>query len=677
MGNRASRVPLRVALRYALFAGLWILVSDTVLLALVKDPLAIDLWQTAKGWGFAAVTSLLLYLVLRREQRVRQQAEDALRESEAQYRDLYQDAPYAYFAVGTDGSIHLANRRAGELLGCSVEALVGRPVIDLYADTPAGKPRAEQMLARFVAGETIDSEELEMQHTDGRTVWVSLMVRPVRDAQGRVVQSRSIAIDITERVQAEAALRHSEQRYRSLFEAAPAMYVITHNQDGEPIIADCNALFLRTLGYAREEMVGSPMHDLYTPRSRAIAEQSGGYRRALEGRFGAEERELVTRGGKVVQTLTQAVPETDLEGVVYGTRVMFMDITERKRVEEALRESEARYRLLVDSSPYAIAIYQENRLVFVNPAALQLLGAETPEQLLGKPIAAVVHPDHVESARARLERMLAGEHGLYPIEGQYVRLDGSVVPVEVIAAPFAYRGKPAIQVLAADITERVQSEAQIRASLQEKVQLLRELYHRTKNNMQVISSMLALQAAFSDDEQVHQVFQDTRNRIQAMALVHEKLYQSQNLSTVNLDEYIGELAQLLVATYQVTRGKVAIVLDMERIVTLIDTAVPCGLILNELISNALKYAFPGEQSGEIRIALYRTGQDTITLQVADDGVGMAEVGDDWQPETFGLQTVKIIAEHQLQGTVTCLAGKDHRGVTWQVKFRDNLYQARV
>ena len=262
----------------------------------------------------------------------RKRAEEARRESEERFRDLYESAPNAYLSVGADGLIHRCNRRAGELLGYAVEELVGRPVKDLYVDAPQGKEKAAKIFERFRGGETVRDEELQMQRADGTPMWISLTVNAVRDVQGRVVESRS----------------------------------------------------------------------------------------------------------------------------------MVVDVTERKRAEEALQDSEARYRLLVEMSPYAIGVHQDGKLVFANPAAARLLGADAPHELVGKPITEIVHPEGWEAAHDRIQRMLAGETGLYPSEDLYVRLDGSAVPVEVTVAPFTYRGRPAIQVIALDITKRKRGEEELR-----------------------------------------------------------------------------------------------------------------------------------------------------------------------------------------------------------------------
>jgi two-component sensor histidine kinase len=224
-----------------------------------------------------------------------------------------------------------------------------------------------------------------------------------------------------------------------------------------------------------------------------------------------------------------------------------------------------------------------------------------------------------------------------------------------------------------DITERKRAEEATKAALKEKEVLLRELYHRTKNNMQVISSMLALQSYYIDNKEALQIFKDMENRIQSMALVHQKLYQSQNLSRINLSEYVSDLAVLLLRSYA-TSYRISLDIDAEDVFVLIDTAMPCGLILNELISNALKHAFPEGNEGIIMIVLHRSVTNHIELVVADNGIGVPEDFDFRRTGTLGLQNVVALAERQLDGEITFTV-KD--GLSCQITFRDDLYQERV
>ena len=199
-------------------------------------------------------------------------------------------------------------------------------------------------------------------------------------------------------------------------------------------------------------------------------------------------------------------------------------------------------------------------------------------------------------------------------------------------------------------TERQQAEKQIKASLKEKEVLLKEIHHRVKNNLQIISSLLKLQSRSTDNIQTLAMFKESQGRIRSMALIHEKLYQSKDLSRVNFAEYIASLSANLFRSYEIDISAIKPVMNIENIYLEIDVAVPCGLIINELVSNSLKYAFPSGSSGEIKIELYSVDQRNLTLIVADNGVGISR-NLDWQDlKTLGLQLVNNLVE-QLGGIV--------------------------
>jgi PAS domain S-box-containing protein len=208
--------------------------------------------------------------------------------------------------------------------------------------------------------------------------------RYLLDADGKIEGFRTTIQDIAERKRAEELMRQAEQRYRDLFEEAPIVYVITRNQEGVPLIADCNQRFLSVLGYTRAEVVGQPLADFYTPASR-VKLLEGGYQRALSNLLTAEERELLARDGCVVTTLLRSVAETDVEGRVVGTRAMYTDITERKQAEEALAQERNLLRALIDNVPDFIYVKDvKSRFVTLNPALARLMGVATPDDLMGK-----------------------------------------------------------------------------------------------------------------------------------------------------------------------------------------------------------------------------------------------------------------------------------------------------
>lgn len=210
--------------------------------------------------------------------------------------------------------------------------------------------------------------------------------------------------------------------------------------------------------------------------------------------------------------------------------------------------------------------------------------------------------------------------------------------------------KKANEALQAEITERVRAEGQIRASLQEKEVLLKEIHHRVKNNLQVISSLLYLQSKNINDGETLDMFQDSRNRVRSMALVHERLYQSQDLARVDFAEYVQSFAIYLFQSYAVNSNVIKLEINVDDVFLGVDTAIPCGLILNELVSNSLKHAFPEGREGEIRVRLHSDDEGQSTLIVSDNGVGFPKDLDFRGTESLGLQLVNTLVA-QLEGTI--------------------------
>ncbi len=208
-----------------------------------------------------------------------------------------------------------------------------------------------------------------------------------------------------------------------------------------------------------------------------------------------------------------------------------------------------------------------------------------------------------------------------------------------------------------------QSETGLQESLQEKEMLLKEIHHRVKNNMQIVSSLLSLQSGYVQDPQALQIFRESQNRVYSMALIHEKLYRSDNLAQIDLSDYVRDIAHSLVLSYSNVSSGIQLNFDTEQVILGIDAAVPCGLILNELISNALKHAFPDKQSGEIKISLHNAAQQ-IHLQVADTGIGFPPDLDFQHTTSLGLILVNNLVK-QLNGSI---ALQNHKGVVFDIDF---------
>ena len=374
------------------------------------------------------------------------------------------------------------------------------------------------------------------------------------------------------------------------------------------------------------------------------------------------------------------VPDFDEQRAVRGIVVLSYDITESKRAEQALSAATTKLETLIQSSPLAIVMLDTQQLVQLwNPSAEKLFGWEAAE-VLGKPNPAVP-PDRREAYHEWLQRT-DQERIMIDHETLWQHKNGSVITVSIWSAPLRDAAGHLLgdMGIIADITERKQAEQQIKTALAEKETLLRELYHRTNNNMQVICSLLDLQASYTDEPYLLNAFASTNNRIRAMALVHQKLYDAQDLSHINLKEYIADLFKLLVTRpavpprQQVPPNQFTLVSELEDVFVLIDTAIPCGLILDELISNTIQHAYPSGQKGIITIELRRQEDGEICLCYADDGVGTPPGFDFRQDAHLGLQNVFTLAESQLRGQVSF---ENKPGVYCRLTFYDNLYQPRI
>ena len=225
-----------------------------------------------------------------------------------------------------------------------------------------------------------------------------------------------------------------------------------------------------------------------------------------------------------------------------------------------------------------------------------------------------------------------------------------------------------------EINDHKKAKIQIQNNLKEKTILLQELYHRTKNNMAVISSIISMQSGRSDNAFVKTTFLEINNKIKAMSLVHQKLYQAKDLSNINLKEYIEDLLKLIMQSYDKLSRKINIKFDLQNVKILIDSAIPIGLIINELITNIYKHAFPDNREGEIFICLFREEDETINLQLNDNGVGFPHNFDARKDGSLGLASVFSIVERQLKGKISVIS---KNGLKWHIIIKDNLHKERV
>jgi PAS domain S-box-containing protein len=322
------------------------------------------------------------------------------------------------------------------------------------------------------------------------------------------------------------------------------------------------------------------------------------------------------------------------------------EVVERKRAEQ-------RFQAIVEAAPNAmVMVNQRGSITLINSQTEALFGYPRQE-LIGHPVETLV-PDRFRSAHPGYRksffinpqtRAMGVGRDLY---GR--RRDGSEFPVEIGLNPIETADGLMVLSAIVDITERKRAEEQVLASLHEKEVLLKEIHHRVKNNLAVISSLFYLQSTYAHDEQSVLMFRESQDRVRSMALVHESLYRSENLAEVDFGEYARSLATNLFRSYSLPPNNVRLKTDIEQVTLSIETAVPCGLILNELISNCLKHAFPSSRQGEVRLNLRVEPEGRCRLRVSDDGVGMPEGLDVMNTRTLGMRLVRSLIS-QIDGDI--------------------------
>jgi PAS domain S-box-containing protein len=330
-----------------------------------------------------------------------------------------------------------------------------------------------------------------------------------------------------------------------------------------------------------------------------------------------------------------------------------------QRAEQNLRESEGRYRQVLENLKVGVVVHApDTSIKLANPRALELLGI-TEDQALGRraidPLWSFVNEDGsaMTADEYPVHRVLADGA---PLRDIVAGIDQSgtdeLVWVSIVAFPVLSdtNGLDSVVVTFLDITESRSAEQRLRESLIEKEVLLKEIHHRVKNNLQVISSLLSLQARQAASEEVAAALEDGVQRVRGMAMVHEKLCESRDLANVDFGEYIEAMTRELTGAAGASDLRINLEMDIDTVPLTVDQAVPCGQIVSELLSNALKHAFPGNRAGTIRVSIREQGHRHVELQVADDGVGFPRELTFDDPKSLGLWLVTAFTQ-QLDGQV--------------------------
>lgn len=476
--------------------------------------------------------------------------------------------------------------------------------------------------------------------------WFDCSDEVVEWSDGRLVHME-IAVNITERRRAEQTLEASEQFNRSIIQSSHDCIKIV---DPDGTLRYMNEAGQRLLEIDDiSSYLGTSYDDLWRGSHREDCRNAR--KVALDGKVGRFTGYTPTTTGKPTWW---DIVVTKVSGDGTGEAqllVVSRDITQRKLTEEALKKSQ---RLLKEAQAYAQIGYwtlesDMNSLTW-SEEAFRIVGLQPTSPVSIETLKGIVHKDDLSHVLSSLSRAMT-EGREHNVEYRINRGDGAERWVSCIGAPSRDEQGKILRLtgFVQDITERKQSEQTLTEALKDKEVLLREIHHRVKNNLQVVASLLYLQAMHAAEGATVEALKESGRRIQLMAQIHEKLYRSSSLARVRIDSFIRSLIEDMIASYGIDANRIVLETDLENITLDIDQAIPCSQIVSELVSNALKHAFPVDRKGRIDIRMY-TEDDRIALCIEDNGVGMP-TGKDWQSTgSIGLQVVSALAK-QLGGEV--------------------------
>ncbi len=592
--------------------------------------------------------------------------------NETKFRLLFEEGNDAIFLT-KEGIIQNANHNTEKLLGIPIEKIIGSTLWDYSSPNLDFNFLKEKI-------ESINDEknrkviEWDILRSDGTIINVEIVIL-LMNAHGERIE-QCVVRDITEQKNYESKLKNTQQSFKSIIENIPEAILLFVNNT----IIFANSEAYRMLNFSEKSQFSIELDDLFRGENKDIfikAKNSHGEHKKLINdqvevcRFNSEEKLEVEftltptlyNGEKVsmlilkdISLINKLAGERSRLGVAEKMNEQLMhEITERRRTEKLLQEQSLKLSAIIENSSNTLiwTVDEKFRLLMYNGYFYK-----TVQQLFKKELVIGMNmlnffSDKMDKAGSEnslrsLFKVLSGDSN--QIESRLKIYDKTYWFETFLNPIFDTEGRVIeVSCVSHNITDKKEGEQELRSSLREKEILLKEVHHRVKNNLQVISSILNLQSSYVSDESTKTILKESQNRIKSMSFIHENLYQTDKFSSLDFSEYIFNLSNNLVHSYQIFDNLVEIKYNMDQVNLSLDQAIPCGLIVNELVSNALKYAFPDRTKGELLIQLKKR-KNKIELVIGDNGIGLPKDLDIKNTDTLGLQLVLTLVD-QLDAVV--------------------------
>ncbi|MGC9517922.1 MAG: PAS domain-containing sensor histidine kinase [Methanomicrobiales archaeon] len=626
-------------------------------LKLDKTPLTVEVVATSLKYDGKNAVQVVFRDITQRENLLK-----TLQHTKEELERIIESSPSAVAVFDLQGGVKHWSPSAEKIFGWSEDEVLGKlnPTIP-----PEYAERFQNQLEIIRQGKSLPLLELDLITRDGTRIYASLSVAPLMGADGKVEEILAIMDDITQRKMAELQLKDSENRYRTIFENTGAATIL-FNKDG--LITLANSEMEKLLDYNKDDVVGKrKWMEFIHPDDLPIMLK---YHQMREkdplSAPNSYETRIIDFSDKVHNTriTVDKIPGID----EYVTSVI--DITDLKNAYTHLEESENRFRLMFENIPVPYQSLDPNGLYLdVNEPLCQLLGYDKKD-ILGRSFKDFWSPETQKQFGQKCNYLK--EKGW--INNMEIELMDNKGDKRIVLLTGRVQKDPKTaesirsHCILNDITERKQMMDQLQKSLDEKEMLLKEIHHRVKNNLMIISSLLNLQSYSIKDEAARGVFRESQNRARSMALIHDRLYRSTDLKRINFGDYIRNLSNELYQTYVMDSDRVKLVLNVEDEMIDINTAIPLGLILNELLANAMKYAYPEGKIGDIKV-FFNKVYDEYILRVKDEGVGIPSDLEISKVKTLGLQLIYNLTD-QIDGELEL---NRKNGTDFKIIFKEAEY----
>lgn len=564
-------------------------------------------------------------------------------------------------AFDIDGNLIQFNHAASVEFGWTYEEAKTLSAQKFFAiDSEFFEVRKELGEENYFVGEVLGLR------SSGETFQLLMSVALLRDDDGNTLGAVSVGRDITDLQLAEQELRQSEARYRDILDNASDLVFLV---DEKGNFTYANPAFFRTLGYD-----GGSLRE--TNIKTVLSLNQDNWPEFVAGKN--KELNFFKKDGTGLKMFGGASLQIDSQGDFCGLRGIFLDVSEMNAYKRDAMVQSAKLESIFNSTKYLLMFTLDQNLLIssTNQNMENTINNEFALDLkIGADILSLITSSVSEKLyKGQLSLLKRAQGGVQQqFELPLVNQNGNVLWYQVFVNPVRYENEQEeLSCIAYDITERKEIDQQIREALKEKEVLLQEVHHRVKNNLQVISSMLNLQRRFISDPLMLNILEESQNRISTMSFIHESLYQNSDFSSISFSSYLERLANNLIHSYSKISCEVDLVTQLDDIHINLKQAIPCGLIVNELVSNSLKYAFLDRAHGKLTLRVEQKGEE-IEIEVSDDGVGLPEGFSFESNDSLGVYLVQALTE-QIDGVLivnnnsTTSALKTGTGTSFLVRF---------